>query len=605
MHHFDDRLQKLLIKYGLQPTQPTLNDAEETLVSHWNNIADGARVAVWGAGDHTTQVLMELVDLTSKNVVCIVDKNSTLHGKMIREIPVVAPPAINELNIETIVVSSFAFRKEIAEEVTRSYPGCQVVDLYEGARDNYRPFYDHRFYVLYKKLFDLRERLKVAFDPQARASVLKELIVHYLDIRDFQWAGKYIDVYIENCHEEAEKFKAFVAELEALLEELQRKTKSRRSADVGVFISDSLRGRDVFGENAAELMPFLSELMEKSIVFRNMYSTSTYTAASFKSFLNGKKVIDDDLLANRIIDIRESPLLQRLKDEGFVLRQYGGIRMCDDDSLDKPALIAKGMNARDKFEPISKRLWDYLCDLADSDQQPTFSLLHLMESHWPFPSGIQREYVPFDDHPGVNCYQWRKEGKLPVEKLCSLKDDALRYIDGQLRFYMDYLPEAMTVVIMGDHGHVIGEHDAFWSVFTWYDEVLHVPLIVYGSDLTPKRVDDLESLQDFCQIIYELIAHHQVPEIKRSYVEIQRDPIFDRKFYGDPDFVQELGEKFIQGFKVIRTEHEKYIRYDDGREEFVVLPDERENVIDRLEYRERVRVLKGYLGNRELTPKDH
>ena len=88
---FEQRLQNILARYELDHPGLVLNPVEKSIVQRWKHIPEDARVAIWGAGDHTTQVLMELVSFEEKNTVCFVDKNRMLHGKKIKGIPILPP----------------------------------------------------------------------------------------------------------------------------------------------------------------------------------------------------------------------------------------------------------------------------------------------------------------------------------------------------------------------------------------------------------------------------------------------------------------------------------------------------------------------------------
>mgnify|MGYP000963503806 CR=1 FL=1 len=598
---FEQRLQEILARYGLNHPEPVLNPVEKSIILNWQRIPENARVVIWGAGDHTTQVLMELISFEEKNIVCFVDKNVKFHGKKIKGIPILPPSEITGKGIDYVVISSLSFRNEIAAEIREKYPWCKVVDFYDEVKENFHLSYDHCFYIFYRELYELRNRL--AHAKRERARLLKEIIIKYLYIRDFCSARKYIQIYLEDGYEDADRLRDFGIELDELLIQLKAVLKARNSSDLAFFVFDSLRAKDVFSEQAKKTMPFLHALMGKSIVFTRAYSGSTYTAASFNSFLTGKKAVDDCLSNNSPIIFEDSVLLKSLQKEGYEFYQYGGIRFVKNEEGEESPFCVKGMTRKTKFEALPKRVWNYITDLAKAGSQPVFSILHLMESHWPFPNGHQKEQILFAGHPGVNFYHWKKEGKVPLEKIIRIKESALSYIDEQLSFYLDYLPENINLVILGDHGQVLGEHDAFWNVFTWYDEAIHAPVIYYNKHLKPQTSDALFSLGDLPLQILHILQHGEILEPECSYIEVQRDPIANPSFLNDEVFISELGAKFTRGYKVIRTINEKYVLYDDGSEEFVIPPDETTNLIAQPQYAEEIEKLRGYLSNKEFPYK--
>lgn len=591
---FNSSYEELLAKYGLQNEEVLLNPAEKRILVNWESVPEDDRVAIWGAGNHTTEVLLKLVSLTDKKVICFIDKNPDLHGKTIMGRIILPPEGLRELAIETVVISSFAFRREIAGEIEKDYPHCRIVDLYEGVDAKYRPFYDHVYYQFYRELYFLQKKLGVTTEKKEKERCLRELLIRYLQIRDFVQAGKCLQSYISSGFDGAGDLSAFARELTGLLQEFKAVLKARKKPDIIVLLVDSWRGKDFFTGEAEKRMPFTKKLAKNSIVYTKVFSPSTYTRASFISILTGKMIIDDEFYQRNYVEFDESRLLCSLREQGFQFYQYGGIRIVKPGTLEQPAFIARGLSVRDKFEPVAKRLWDVLCDLAE-EKVPVFSILHLMEAHWPFPSPLQQNYVEFDEHPGVQCYRWQAEGRVPIDKLENMKDQALRYLDMQFEFYSDFLGENTSLVMLGDHGQAIGEKGAFCSVFTWYDEVLWTPLIIHNKSYRPTIHDRIFSLKDFGRELLYVLEKGEPEPREVPFVAAQRDPIFDRYLLQNREFRERLAEKFFHGFKVFRTEREKYVLLDNGEEEYCLFPGETNNLIREEKYKGRIEYLRNQM----------
>jgi FlaA1/EpsC-like NDP-sugar epimerase len=81
------------------------------------DIGAGDRVVVYGAGEHTCQLIRQ-TDILAKNIVGIVDKdagqfeNSSFWG-----FPVNHPAMIGAIAPNVIVVSSFSFQNQIVNEL--------------------------------------------------------------------------------------------------------------------------------------------------------------------------------------------------------------------------------------------------------------------------------------------------------------------------------------------------------------------------------------------------------------------------------------------------------------------------------------------------------
>lgn len=80
-----------------------------------------APVVIYGAGVHTTSLFQAIPNFKHLNIKAIADKNSSLWGKSTHGIPIIAPEEITPY-AKHVIVSSFAFEKEIAQELKTMYP---------------------------------------------------------------------------------------------------------------------------------------------------------------------------------------------------------------------------------------------------------------------------------------------------------------------------------------------------------------------------------------------------------------------------------------------------------------------------------------------------
>ena len=76
---------------------------------------DGRKVVVWGVGTHTRRLLANDT-LRSGDISAFVDANPKYQGQQLVGIPVISP---NQLlsHSEPILISSYAFQKEIGDEI--------------------------------------------------------------------------------------------------------------------------------------------------------------------------------------------------------------------------------------------------------------------------------------------------------------------------------------------------------------------------------------------------------------------------------------------------------------------------------------------------------
>jgi arylsulfatase A-like enzyme len=118
------------------------------------------------------------------------------------------------------------------------------------------------------------------------------------------------------------------------------------------------------------------------------------------------------------------------------------------------------------------------------DEGPLFVYAHYVDPHNPYTRG-GTDCRPFD------CY---------VREV-ALVDTAI----GEIRAELDKHYRGRSVLIVSaDHGEAFGEHDQRYHATTLYEELLRVPLMVYGADFPPHRVDTEVTLLDLGPTILEM-----------------------------------------------------------------------------------------------------
>jgi arylsulfatase len=142
-------------------------------------------------------------------------------------------------------------------------------------------------------------------------------------------------------------------------------------------------------------------------------------------------------------------------------------------------------------------------------------------------------------------------------------------LDHQLGLLFAHLAELgilddCLIVIFGDHGENMTEHDAWFDHAGLYDSVVHVPLMIRAPGrVEPTRVDSLVGLIDVMPTVLELqgVADDQVLEgfDGRSLLPVMAGDTVDHR-----DTIM-LSECTWQAKRGIRTRDWKYIRcWDPG-----------------------------------------
>jgi arylsulfatase A-like enzyme len=283
------------------------------------------------------------------------------------------------------------------------------------------------------------------------------------------------------------------------------------------------------------------------------------------------------------------------------------------DTTEEKAGMDVGSTYRDA-ETITDEAVDWLrgldTDTGGDGDEYVFCWVHYMDVHHP--------YVPHDDAAadlGLSFDFGEREaiklrrkmleepGSLTDEEfetLVDLYDNEIRYTDAQIGRLLDVVEETVgmedtAVVVTSDHGEEFAEHGQFSHVPSFYEEVLHVPLVVDGADrvgasgATGHQPEALELL-DVAPTVCDL-AGVDVPEEYRGRSALDavgsgEDARVFSETWRDEDY--KLSYR-ADGAKLIWNR-------ETGEQEFYDLeadPDETENLVETDEragaYEERIR----------------
>lgn len=244
---------------------------------------------------------------------------------------------------------------------------------------------------------------------------------------------------------------------------------------------------------AGALTPTLDALAKEGVLFERANTPAPLTLPSHASMMTGLLPPEHGLVTNgrgRLGD--DVPTLaETLGDAGydtggfvasFVLhRKFGldrGFAAYDDDLTNTEPSEHGLQRQRDGGRVVDSALdW-----LGLPRRKPFFCWVHLYDPH-----------VPYQHHPNEFGETFRDR---PY-------DAEIAYVDRQVKRLMDFLDakelrENTLIVIAGDHGEGMGEHDEVEHGLTLYENVLHVPWIWSGPGVVAKgtRVPQPVSLVD-------------------------------------------------------------------------------------------------------------
>ena len=247
------------------------------------------------------------------------------------------------------------------------------------------------------------------------------------------------------------------------------------------------------------------------------YKTFGISANRLVSSINGFQRGFDDFL-DPWTPFKENPLREEL--------DVNDSRAAEHSFMDKLSILfsKEGLNAHFKRKfgvnqnarYSTNRAIRYVKRLFESVKEPKFMFVNIMQPHEKYNPPPQ--YVEKLGHTYENItwpsFLGHYAGTDEIDEhtrqaLRSLYEGELCYTDEKIHDLLEwmrkkkYLDNTM-VIITSDHGEHIGEHDHFAHFFSLYNELLHVPLIVYHPDhLGVGRKDGLIQTHDIYRTLLE------------------------------------------------------------------------------------------------------
>jgi len=258
---------------------------------------------------------------------------------------------------------------------------------------------------------------------------------------------------------------------------------SSRAAPLIVLVSlDTLRADHVTGfPGAADLTPNLGEIGDAGMRLLDATSEGSWTLASHYSLLFSR-------MYGFPVDAKPlTSLAQALADGGFVTAGLTG-----------GGFMGAAFNYHlgfDHFAEYGTGTDDLPFVLADAlplirrfEDTPTFLFLHTFAVHEPPPN----EVAWHEKHGPFSVF---RPNPRQVESARAFYVEIVRRTDRELAPFLHALEEIsgarpVLLVLVSDHGEAFGEHRNFRHGFgdrhvTLHDEVIHVPMIVWGPGLIP------------------------------------------------------------------------------------------------------------------------
>ncbi len=248
--------------------------------------------------------------------------------------------------------------------------------------------------------------------------------------------------------------------------------------------------------------PTLDALAAEGAVFESARTIAPWTLPSVRAALSGAQ-------PERWAE--QQPLQTLLEADGFAtMASFSNVFMTPAFGMDRD-WDTRWFHTRNRAEDIVDHGLTFLDAHAERD---ALVLLQFMDAHKPYsePEQYLGRWAPEpwegpsiktealrrlpEDHPKIDEVR---------EYVMGRYDQSLRYIDDQLARLLAQVRDDAIVVVWADHGEEFWDHGGFEHGHTFYDELLHVPLIVRAPGVPPGRLDTPVSLLDLAPTVLDLV----------------------------------------------------------------------------------------------------
>jgi len=304
--------------------------------------------------------------------------------------------------------------------------------------------------------------------------------------------------------------------------------------NVLVVVVDTLRADHLpFYGYAESSAPFLTEWAERSVVFDNAWSTSSWTAPATASLFTGVYPVQHGVH----LGIKAHELLQRggarmtlhripealeTLPEFFRSEGYRTFGVSDNPNVSDAQGFAAGF---DHFENssyaganwVNEAVAGFESELESAENW--FVYLHYMDPHEPY--NARR---PWLRRPSTSELQSVK---------AAAYDSEIGWVDEHLRsaFAQIGVDDSTLVVFVADHGEEFGDHGGSSHRFTLYSELARIPFFLHQPGVEARRIETHVSLVDLLPTLRSILG---LPASKQD-AGIDLTPLLSAGGRSDPD----------------------------------------------------------------------
>lgn len=565
--YYEKILDKILIEYGMyhnfekeyEKSGYEFNQKWEKVNAYINNQVQAFEkkhhhkpgAVIWGAGLYC-EFLLSLSSVLNLNLVGIVDRTVTENGeKTIKGHTVYPLKKLEEWQYDMVLIASYASRAEMKNHVLDVLKK-DCLDIFGsderlekgslvGIPENKWEFKDSKVSLSVDYYLEV-------YQEQPTSKHLKELIKILLYIRDFCAAFQYMDLYVEKGFEDGQCLSEMKSKINELFVCMKKDISNRKNNNILLFLSDAL-----VLDSCVDYMPFLRS--DHHFFYNNVRSAAVYTGESLRTIFKARYLFDESLyLCNEVR--AEDSSFREIIEQGYDFITYDWRYLLNNDSYIKRD-INKRVKAIHSSYCASSMLWDYICYIAENEKN-NMAFIRAEETHWPGINYLEKVEKDFDLNRLYDGNYFAKE--IEMHEAGYRAKYSARLIDAQLCFYLNFLKNTDTSIVFSDHGfsELKDETVSFRKI--------SVPIVLINKEMDGGETACLGSLTDLSEIVGRWILNKEIFIPDHSYVLTERMPLYGENL---KNLFKEYGiEENTVAFRIISTDLDRYVYWQDGREEY-------------------------------------
>ncbi|MFH1679835.1 MAG: sulfatase [Candidatus Eisenbacteria bacterium] len=362
----------------------------------------------------------------------------------------------------------------------------------------------------------------------------------------------------------------------------------RGMPNVFLLVTDATRA-DHLSVNGYErdTTPFLREMSDECVVFRNMLSQGSHTIVTTPCILASCYPSEHGMVDyHNVLSPHFTLISEYLQDKGY--KTYG---YATNPHLGRHNGFVQGFDvyehdpgwAHTPAEMVNERLLKWI---DGEEGRPVFGYLFYIDPHNPYvsPPSFQRLFDP--EWPGEPITDWyqgpnNKPDPRTLFHLLAQYDGTIAYWDQELRDLVDSLRarkvfQNALLLYTADHGEEFWEHGNWGHNRTLFEESIHIPLVISFPlpirfpplKRTSRYVDGVASSVDIVPTILDYLRMKPDPNVRgRSLLPIafgRRDRGPERQAYLE-QILTRYGPYDLRGLRSERFKYVMTFNYEGNR----------------------------------------